>query len=40
MKFIRNSYSENQSWSLEDRRAFSQCKAREGELKKILGVML
>lgn len=40
MKFIRNSYSENQNWSMEDRRLFATCKARENELKKILGVLL
>lgn len=38
--FIRNSYSENQFWSLEDRQLFAKCRAREKELKKILGVLL
>jgi len=38
MRSIRCSYSENQSWSEEDKAKWYKLKARRDELKKLLGI--
>jgi len=38
MQALRNSYSEHQSWSVEDKERWYKLKARKDELKKLLGI--
>jgi hypothetical protein len=40
MKAIRDSYSEHQSWSAEDREKFASLRDRKAQLKQILGMQV